>query len=264
MKTVYFLCVSLVLVLFPISLVAQPQIIAHRGHWKAPGCAKNSVAALRAAHQVGAWGSEFDVQMSADGVLFVFHDNTLALDAKHPDQKSAIAEQNWDKMQSLTIANGEQMPTLQHYLEVGKHFAPMKLVLELKPQPTPQREQQAVERVVAMLRKMHLQEQVVFISFSPYMCDAFTQLLPEVPVLVLTSRVSPRQAWKKHYQGVDYQFGMFQKDTMLMHTCQELGLKTNAWTVNTDEIFDYLVFQKVDYITTDRPDHFIQKLAEME
>ncbi len=264
MKSVYCLISSLFFACLPFMLVAQPQIIAHRGHWTAPGCSKNSVAALRAAHQVGAWGSEFDVQMSADGKLFVFHDNTLALDAKHPDQKSLISDQKWSRMQSLQIENGEKMPTLEQYLEVGQTLAPMKLVLELKPQPTPEREQQAVEGVVAMLRKMNLQDQVVFISFSPYMCSAFSVLLPEVPVQVLTSRVSAQQAWKRHYDGVDYHYSMFQKDPLLMQQCRELGLKTNAWTVNTDEIFNYLVLQKVDYITTDHPDRFIQKLAEMK
>ena len=48
-------------------------IVAHRGFWNCEeaGYAKNSVAALRCAQEAGFWGSEFDVNMTSDGVLIV-------------------------------------------------------------------------------------------------------------------------------------------------------------------------------------------------
>ena len=54
-------------------------IVAHRGFWNCEeaGYAKNSVAALRCAQEAGFWGSEFDVNMTSDGVLLVYHDGNV-------------------------------------------------------------------------------------------------------------------------------------------------------------------------------------------
>ena len=56
------------------SAAASPEkvaVVAHRGFWNCPeaGYAQNSVAALKAAQDAGFWGSEFDVQLTSDGVV---------------------------------------------------------------------------------------------------------------------------------------------------------------------------------------------------
>ena len=57
-------------------------IVAHRGYWncEAGGYARNSLAALESAQKAGFWGSEFDVNMTADSVLLVFHDAHVHID----------------------------------------------------------------------------------------------------------------------------------------------------------------------------------------
>lgn len=50
------------------------QVIAHSGYWKTSGSAQNSLAALYNAHNIGVYGSEFDVHITRDGVV-VFHDD---------------------------------------------------------------------------------------------------------------------------------------------------------------------------------------------
>ena len=72
-------------------------IVAHRGYWncEAGGFARNSVASLKAAQDAGFWGSEFDVNMTADSVLLVFHDSSLG--GKRIDQNpySALRSIGW-------------------------------------------------------------------------------------------------------------------------------------------------------------------------
>lgn len=51
-----------------------PLVVAHRGHWTAPGAAQNSIAAMHGAASVGAYGTEFDVNLTADSALVVNHD----------------------------------------------------------------------------------------------------------------------------------------------------------------------------------------------
>lgn len=54
-------------------------IVAHRGFWNCEeaGYAQNSVAALRQAQLAGFWGSEFDVQLTADTIVVSNHDKEI-------------------------------------------------------------------------------------------------------------------------------------------------------------------------------------------
>ena len=57
------------LVLSTCGVMAQTQVIAHRGYWKTDGSAQNSIAALLKADSIGCYGSEFDVWLTADDKL---------------------------------------------------------------------------------------------------------------------------------------------------------------------------------------------------
>ena len=70
MKLTAFLAAALI----GLSAVAQPKIVAHRGYWRAPGSAQNSIASWNKADSVKVYGSEMDVWMNADGGLVVNHD----------------------------------------------------------------------------------------------------------------------------------------------------------------------------------------------
>jgi len=48
-----------------------PKVIAHRGYWKTPSSAQNSLRALELADSIGVYGSEFDVWLTKDDVLIV-------------------------------------------------------------------------------------------------------------------------------------------------------------------------------------------------
>ncbi len=58
-------------------LLAQdiPKVIAHRGYWQTYGSAQNSIRSFERAAEIGVYGSEFDVHMTSDSVLILFHDN---------------------------------------------------------------------------------------------------------------------------------------------------------------------------------------------
>ena len=64
-----------VLLAFGNTLFAQvkTQIIAHRGYWNTEGSAENTISSLENAHKAELYGSEFDINMTSDGVLVVCH-----------------------------------------------------------------------------------------------------------------------------------------------------------------------------------------------
>ena len=108
-----------------------PRICAHRGFWqcKEAGNTQNSLAALRQAQEAGFWGSEFDVHLTADSVVVVNHDPTYG--------GLPIARTPYSRLAGLRLSNGEILPTLDQYLSQGARSGCM-LVLEIKPQPTPE------------------------------------------------------------------------------------------------------------------------------
>ena len=59
------------------SAFSQTKVIAHRGYWDCEGSAQNSITALNKAHEVGAYGSEFDVSITADGIPVVNHEDSI-------------------------------------------------------------------------------------------------------------------------------------------------------------------------------------------
>ena len=78
----YLLCALAALSILPLGAKTserQVAIVAHRGYWasEAGGKSHNSIAALKAAQDLDFWGSEFDVNMTKDGVLLVFHDDAV-------------------------------------------------------------------------------------------------------------------------------------------------------------------------------------------
>ena len=126
------------------SVFAQKQcgIVAHRGFWNCEeaGYAKNSVAALRCAQEQGFWGSEFDVNMTSDGVLIVYHDSDV--------NGKKIEKHPYSEFAEFRIANGEVIPTIDMYLEQGKKYPETMLVYELKPHSCDEVEDRFVELTI--------------------------------------------------------------------------------------------------------------------
>ena len=137
-------------------------IVAHRGFWncEAAGFAQNSIASLKEAQAHGLWGSEFDVHITTDDVVLVFHDDLV--DGARIDTCEAA------RFAEHLLPNGEKIPTLDEYLTQGEECASTVLVLELKKEITPEREDALVDKCIEALKAHNLLDpsRLVFISFS--------------------------------------------------------------------------------------------------
>ena len=228
-----------------LSIQAQTQVIAHRGFWKTEGSAQNSITALEKAADAKLYGSEFDVLMTADGKIVVNHDNTI--------EGMAIPETPYKKLKNLKIKNGEKLPTLKNYLKKGKKLN-IQLILEAKPLPTKEMEDQAIATIVKMVKKMGLEKQVEYISFSLNMCEQLAKLTPESEIAYLEGNIAPAELKKKGINGIDYHVNVIlNKHPEWVKEAHDLGMKVNVWTVNNESEMRKLIDMKVDYITTDQP-----------
>ncbi|KQQ35119.1 glycerophosphodiester phosphodiesterase [Rhizobium sp. Leaf306] len=112
----------------------DPAIVAHRGAWR--GAPENSLAAIERAIAVGANIVELDIRKSADGELFIMHDDTLlrmaGIDRDAETftiaelQAIALREDDGGEHRATT---DQRIPTLKQALEIirGRIFADLDL-----------------------------------------------------------------------------------------------------------------------------------------
>jgi len=223
----------------------QTRVIAHRGFWDCGGSAQNSLVSLHKAHEAGCYGSEFDVIVTADGVPVIHHDDTI--------DSLVIEATNYDQIKDKKLKNGEILPTLEQYFIHGRACFPTKLILEIKPHSTKKKEIRAVGTVIRMMKRYKMQDQVEFISFSMNICKAILRLMPTAKVSYLDGNVSPQELKTLGLTGLDYDYKILEKKPEWVSQAKELGLTTNAWTVNDQKDMEILIGMGVDYITTNKP-----------
>ncbi|MDD4820778.1 MAG: glycerophosphodiester phosphodiesterase family protein [Flavobacteriales bacterium] len=247
---------ALTFLLSAMCAVAQPKVVAHRGYWKTDGSAQNSITALKKANQIKAWGSEFDVSQTADGVLVVNHDATIG-----PD-KILIEGAKYDDIKDITLANGEKVPTLEQYLKAAKKCKNVRLVLEVKPHTTSEKNIKATRDAMAMVKKMGLAKKTEYISFASVVCDEVLKVDPKAKVAFLGSSMSAQAVKDRGYTGVDFLYTMFINNPNLVKQCHDLGLTVNVWTVDKDDLIRKMIEQGVDYITTNVPERTEELIKE--
>lgn len=222
------------------------QVIAHRGYWKTEGSAQNSLKALEKADSIGCYGSEFDVWITGDGKLVVNHDAKVG---------SVVIEQaTAGEVLALKLPNGENLPTLEQYLELGKKCT-TRLILELKPHSNRLREAKAVIDILLMVESMGLSDRMEYITFSADALADFIKYAPAgTPVYYLNGEKTPQELHAMGAAGLDYNQGVLKKHPEWIKEAHDLGMKVNVWTVNKEEDMRWSIEQGVDFITTNEPE----------
>lgn len=230
---------------------AKPQIVAHRGFYRTAGSEENTLSSLKNAQELGVYGAEFDVNMTADGELIIFHGPKIndKLDA----QKNTFAE-----ISEVTLKNGHKIPTLRQWLEQGRKTPNFKLILEMKKHSSAKKETEVAEKIVAMCKEMGTLPQMEFISFSRHACKEFVRLAPENCVVYVSSDiwtpVDADTAKKEGFGGISYNLNVLMNRPDIVDRANELGIATTLWMVEDEEVADWAEKHGITYISTDFPD----------
>ena len=234
--------------------------IAHRGG--AALAPENTLWAFEQA--VTRWGAdviELDVQATADGVLVVFHDETLE---RCTNGAGRVDAQTWAAISALDAGwpmfagRGARVPRLQDVLDALPH---VRMNIELKAGDAA-----VVEQFVRTLRAHDALERVCIGSEADAVADRLFAACPEAchffPAEALSAWVfgvktgaatppDPRFSvvdMPNVWQGVSL------VDAALLHAAQAAGLWVNVWTVDEPEEMARLIALGVGGIMTDRPD----------
>jgi glycerophosphoryl diester phosphodiesterase len=196
------------------------------------------------ADEIHVYGAEFDVHLTADGVPVVNHDGRI--------EDIEIQKATYVAIKDLSLPNGEKIPTLREYLEAARRVH-IRLVFELKPHATPERNREAAQVSVELVREKKLLPQTEFITFN---LDAGKELIrqaPEADVYYLNGDLPPAELKALGFAGLDYHYDAMRKNPQWFREAKALGLGVNVWTVNDTTLMREMIDAGADFITTDLP-----------
>ncbi len=237
---------------------------AHRGGAHHPDIAglENSLAAFAHAVSLGYHHLETDVHVTADGVLFAFHDDHLD---RVTDGTGAVSELTADQVRSARIAGREPVPTFAELLDA---FPGERINVDVKSDGT-------VEPLVALLEERDAWDRVLVGSFSRRRLSRYRRLaggrgvtsahplevvayrfLPTARLARLLTPGRPAALQVPHRRG---------RVTLvtpgLVARAHANGLFVHVWTIDDPDEMEQLIDRGVDGLMTDRTDRLKQTLV---
>lgn len=217
------------------------KVIAHRGASAAEP--ENTLAAFRAAVEMGADGVELDVRRTADGAGAVHHDAHLS------DGRAVVA------LDSAELP--EQVPLLDAALAA---CGPLEVNVEIKNWPADpdfDEERCVAPLVVDAVRDAGLVDRVVVSSFDIGSIDRVRDLEPSLRTAWLViDRGDPlalvARAAERGHGGIHPIWRMV--DEAVIGAAHDAGLFVNVWTVDDPEEIRRLAALGVDGVVTNVPD----------
>lgn len=222
--------------------------LAHQGaRREAPA---NTLPAFARAMELGADGTELDVQLSADGQLFVLHDTTLegTTDGRGPACRLPLAAlKELDAGSAFGAAwRGTRIPTLDEVFDTLPDHAFVNI--ELKRLTA--RSDGLEEAIVAFIARRNVASRVVVSSFNPVILWRLRH--QPFPLGLLYAPDMP--SWLRYGQSRHF----LRLDALHPHYSQVRAplpsLPINSWTVNEPDEMKRLLDLKVNAIITDVPD----------
>ena len=169
--------------------IPRPVIWAHRG--MSLQYPENTLEAFRAAAELGPalGGIETDVQLSKDGVVMIFHDETLD---RVTDTKGNLRDFTFEELRRVKIMRHDgtftQIPTLEEVLALLKPYCEkngLRLNLELK--TSVYRYEGIEKKTLEIVRKYGMEKYVLYSSFLMDSIRQIKELNPKAETAMLAT-----------------------------------------------------------------------------
>ena len=230
------------------------EVVAHRGSRdEAP---ENTLAAARRCVELGVDYLDTDVQMSKDGVFYVFHDFSLP---RTTNGLGLLISKTSTELDLLDAGSkfgpqfaGERIPRLEDYLKFAKGKA--KIYIDFKNGDLP--------KLIALIKAQGFEKDVFFWFYNPKMALEFRTLAPDWPLKVNASTPEEVTAAVTTYGATMIECNVVHTSAALRETCARLGVKIMLKATRDDaEEYRAIIAAQPDYANVDFPKVFKELMA---
>lgn len=235
------------------------RVIAHRGF--SAVAPENTLAAVRAAIEVGADMAEIDVTLSADGHVVVIHDETLD---RTTDGRGEVADFRLAELKTLDAGawfgprfTGERIPTLDEVLaEVRGRIL---LNVEIKSEAVGRG---IVDEVAAAVQVRRMSDRVIVSSFSPTALEAMRTAGPDIRTAVLFNpevhRGSDPVDIVRSLGASAFNIKRARLTGRTLRRCLDNAVPVAVYTVNSPRRMRKLMRRGVHAVFTDHPGRMVE------
>ncbi|MBQ7923517.1 MAG: MBL fold metallo-hydrolase [Clostridia bacterium] len=231
---------------------------AHRG--ASEYTPENTFLAFYTGMYMGANGIETDVQMTKDGVLVLFHDDTIT---RLTGAEGRVSDYTLDELRQYTFETNGQTDKIVVLEDFLRQFAfrDITFAIEIK--------QAGIEPQIAdMIRKYHVEDKAIVTSFMPECIRAIKEYAPELHIGLLTKNVTDDTvAYLKQIGAEEIcprAVDVTPEKTAIWH---REGLNVRPWGVKNEELMRQVYDSMADGMTVNFPDKlakYIREQAEIQ
>ena len=225
-----------------------PKIVGHRG-CRFDGPYENTLASMRFAQRAGVDAIEFDVQLTSDDSVIVFHGPIV------PGLDKDIRTIMFTEARSTVLPGGHQMPTLKEWFSEAEKCPDIDLIMEIKKQLSDERTLLLARKALSEATQAGVKP--AYTSFSTVAMDEIHRLDPSAKLIFLQSGTPVNSAaWAKErgYDGISYNLDGFMNNPGVIDEAKSLGIETTLWLVNDYEVAAWARKHGIDYISSDHPE----------
>ncbi|MBR5570019.1 MAG: hypothetical protein IKW10_03900 [Oscillospiraceae bacterium] len=225
---------------------------AHRG--ASSYAPENTMEAFHLGIGMGANGIETDVQRTKDGILVLFHDDTILRMTGKPGK---IQDYTYDELLTMPVSNyglSGRIPRLEEFLEAFAHLD-LQFAIEFKEAFT---EQQTID----LLDRFQMQEKTVLTSFKLECLMRAKLYAPQYKAGYLTDDVNPMVIKVLKTMGVEQVCPKGKLITPdLVEQLHGEGFSVRPWGVKSEVRMQAIYDAGVDGMTVNFPDKLTAYMA---
>ena len=232
-------------------------VLAHRGG--ADESFENTLESFDYSKNLGCKFIETDVQVSADGIPYIFHDDDLKRVLNMSSRFDSLSSQEIDK---LKIFDQYRIPKLEEALN---EFPDISFQIDFKTD-------EVVAPALDVIKKTKSFERICVASFNSERLKRVRSTYPDLcismgPNEVIKTLISSFGLYNDSIDGDCLQipiryYGVRVVTKRFVKYLKSKGLKIMVWTINDVKTFEYLIELKVDGIITDKPKLLFETLSK--
>ena len=234
------------------------KVLAHRGG--AEESYENTTESFEYSELLGCEFIETDVQVSSDGIPYIFHDDDLKRILNKPVRFDSLSSNEID---DLSIFNSCKIPKLSDTL---LRFPNLCFQIDFKTD-------EVVMPALDVINDMNVFDRVCIASFNSKRLQNVRSLYPDLCI-----SMGPNEVFKTLLASLNLYNGEIPGDCLqipmsyygikivskrFVDFVHSRGLKIMIWTINDIKTFKYLIDLGVDGIITDKPKLLFQTIEEL-